>query len=63
MKDCGDEIDFFHYIMDDTMLRFILNCTNKRIPDDAKEISLEELEGYISICLLLGLTKKRNVDI
>lgn len=63
VRDCESELDYFYYIIDDTMMRFILNCTNKRIPDEAKEIRIEELEGYIAISILLGLTKKRNVDI
>lgn len=63
VRNCTEEIDFFRYVIDDTMRHFILNCTNKRIPDHEREITLEELDGYIAICLLLGVTKKRNIDI
>ncbi len=38
-------------------------CTNHRLPDDVPEVTDNEITGYIGILIILGLTKKRNIDV
>ena len=45
------------------MVTHICECSNKRLPDDVPEITNDELLSYMGILIILGVTKKRNVDI
>ena len=45
------------------MVTHVCKCTNKRLPDNVLEIANDEMIVYIGILLILGITKKENVDI
>ena len=58
-----DQLDFSLALFTSSMIRYICECTNKRLPDDKPEITEDQLLSYIGVLLILGVTKKRNVDI
>lgn len=55
--------DFFQRLLTPSMIQHIRDCTNKRLEDDIPEVTENEIWGFISILLILGVTKKRNVMI
>lgn len=63
VRNIDEHVDFFSTLISPSMIRHICTCTNKRLPDDVLEVTDNEIESYIGILILLGVTKKRNVDI
>ena len=58
-----DQKNFFQSLITPSMIQHIRDCTNNRLNDDIPEITENEIWGFISILLMLGVTKKRNVMI
>ena len=56
---------FFCHFIDGFIIDQTVRCTNKRLPIDAetKPITKVELYGFIGFLLLLGVTKKHDVEI
>lgn len=63
VADYQDVQGFFLHIMTSDMLEKIRLYTNKRIPSSEKEITEEEIIGYVGLLILFGVTRKQHVDI
>lgn len=63
IQNCIEPIDFFSCLFTPTMIRHIVQCTNRRMPDQIEEVCDEEIMAYFGLLLLFGVTKKRKVDI
>ena len=61
VNNCETTEDFFRYMIDMRIVRNIVECTNKRLPENCKEITEVEMYGYIGLLLLMGFTKKNDV--
>ena len=57
--DCVKPVDFFNYIIDDTMVDHIYTCTNKLVGDNEKEITKTEIRAFIGLLILLGVTSRK----
>lgn len=59
----------FKYFIDETTVRLIVDYTNTRIASENvehrqdREVTIDEIYAYIGILVLLGVLKKRNVEI
>lgn len=59
---CKSMLDFFDILIDSKILNKICEYTNKKITDD-EPLSEIELRAYFGLLLMLGVTKKRSVDV
>ena len=55
--------EFFNFFIDDQIVTNIVQCTNKRIAEDTKDVTETEIRGFIGLLLLFGVTKKHDVEI
>jgi hypothetical protein len=55
--------DLFDYFIDDFIIDKIVACTNKRLIEEQKPVNSVEIKGFIGLMLLLGATKKHDVEI
>ena len=55
--------DFFHHLIDSFIVDKIVEYTNKRLFDDEKPITHDEMIGFFGLMLLLGVTKKSDIEI
>jgi len=55
--------EFFNFFIDDQIVTHIVQCTNKRISEDTKDVTEVEIRGFIGLLLLFGVTKKHDVEL
>ena len=56
-------VDFFNYFIDSQMKKKIVEYTNMRIENDNDKVNECEITAFIGILLLLGVTKKHDIEV
>lgn len=64
-RSIDDATEIFKYICDETIVRTIVEFTNTRLDHEHldPDFSIDEFYAYVGILTLLGVLKKRSVDI
>ena len=64
-RNLDDANEVFKYLCDETIVRTIVEFTNIRLSKKniAADVSIDEFYAYIGILTLLGVLKKRSVDV
>jgi len=63
LKNHDTSLDFFNYFFDNNLIEKIVKYTNERIEEDFDKLTVCELRAFIGVLILLGVTKKNDVEI